>query len=59
MNWKPLDGSYVYINSEPGFFSKGGPQIEKVPATEMEGLNSSLLGLMEKKRFISFIKFVS
>jgi Rab GDP dissociation inhibitor len=33
LEWKSIDGTYVYQMKEGGFFSKGGGVIEKVPAT--------------------------
>jgi len=33
-------------------------KIDKVPANDGEALKSSLLGLFEKKRIISFYKFI-
>jgi Rab GDP dissociation inhibitor len=35
---------------EGGIFSKGGPKIEKVPATASEALKSDLMGMFEKRR---------
>jgi Rab GDP dissociation inhibitor len=35
-------------------FSKGGPKISKVPATDKEALNSDLMGLLEKRRCKNF-----
>lgn len=37
-------------------FSSAKNTIEKVPATEMEALKSSLMGLFEKKRMANFYK---
>lgn len=39
---------------ESGFFSSGGPKIEKVPANDKEALKSDLMGLFEKKRCRNF-----
>ena len=30
LEWKPIDGSYVYQVQKAGFFSGGGPKIFKV-----------------------------
>ena len=30
LEWKPVDGTFVYQVKEGGLFSKGGPRIEKV-----------------------------
>ena len=46
MEFKAVDGSYV--------LSKG--KIEKVPASDMEALKSSLLGLFEKRRAGKFFR---
>uniref|UniRef100_A0A0B7B0J9 Rab GDP dissociation inhibitor n=1 Tax=Arion vulgaris TaxID=1028688 RepID=A0A0B7B0J9_9EUPU len=44
LEFKSVDGSYVY---------KGG-KIYKVPADEREALQSSLMGIFEKRRFRTF-----
>lgn len=46
--FKAVDGSYV--------FNRG--KIEKVPATDMEALKSSLLGFLEKRRARKFFIYV-
>ncbi|CAG5128866.1 unnamed protein product [Candidula unifasciata] len=48
LEFKSVDGSYVY---------KGG-KIYKVPADEKEALQSSLMGIFEKRRFKNFLQFV-
>lgn len=48
LEFKSIDGSYVY---------KAG-KVLKVPATPAEALNSSLMGLFEKRRFRKFLIFV-
>ncbi|KAL8609899.1 Rab GDP dissociation inhibitor beta [Nucella lapillus] len=48
LEFKSVEGSYVY---------KEG-QIYKVPADEKEAMGSSLMGLLEKKRFRDFLQFV-
>lgn len=48
LDFKSIDGSYVY---------KAG-KILKVPATPEEALQSSLMGLFEKRRFRKFLIFV-
>ncbi|XP_071960488.1 rab GDP dissociation inhibitor beta-like [Antedon mediterranea] len=47
LEFKSVEGSYVY---------KGG-KIHKVPADEKEALTSSLMGLLEKRRFKNFLNF--
>ena len=49
LDFKVIDGSYVY---------KGG-KLHKVPATEKEALSSSLMGLLEKRRFKKFLEFTA
>ncbi len=44
LEFKAVDGSYV--------LSKG--RVERVPATDMEALRSSLMGLFEKRRARNF-----
>jgi Rab GDP dissociation inhibitor len=46
----------VLQNKEPGFFSKGGNKIAKVPVTGTEALKSDLMGMLEKTRFKKFIE---
>lgn len=46
LEFKSVEGSYVY---------KKGGKIYKVPSSETEALSSSLLGLMEKRRFRNFL----
>lgn len=48
LEFKVVDGSYVYK----------GQKISKVPADEKEALQSSLMGIFEKRRFRSFLMFV-
>ncbi|XP_003383017.1 PREDICTED: rab GDP dissociation inhibitor alpha-like [Amphimedon queenslandica] len=48
LEFKQVDGSYV--------FKKGG-KIHKVPSTEAEALSTSLMGLLEKRRFKNFLQF--
>lgn len=57
MNWKAIDGCYVYQWNEGGFFSKKGGKIDKIPATEGEALKSGLMSLLEKRRFAKLLKF--
>lgn len=50
LEWKAIDGTYVFQMKEAGMFSKGGGKIEKVPATASEALKSDLMGMFEKRR---------
>jgi len=43
---------------EGGFFSKGGPMIAKVPATDSEALKSDLMGIFEKRKCKNFFVYV-
>lgn len=58
LNWKAVQGTYVYQVKEGGFFSKGGPKICKVPANEKEALSSDLMGMFEKPRCAKLISFI-
>ncbi|GJJ71155.1 Rab GDP dissociation inhibitor [Entomortierella parvispora] len=48
LEFKQIAGSYVYRDGK----------IAKVPATEMEAVNSPLMGLLEKRRAKKFFEFV-
>lgn len=50
LEFKSVEGSYV--------FKKGG-KVHKVPSTESEALTSSLMGLLEKRRFRNFLMWVN
>lgn len=58
LEWKSVDGTYVYQVKEGGLFSKGGPRIEKVPSNDKEALKSDLMGLLEKNRCKNFFQYV-
>jgi len=58
LEWKSVDGTFVYQYQAAGFF-QGDKFIHKVPATAMEGLNSPLMGLLEKNRFKNFFQFAA
>lgn len=58
LEWKSIDGTYVYQVQKGGIFSKGGPTIAKVPANDSEALKSSLMGLMEKRRCKNFFQYI-
>jgi Rab GDP dissociation inhibitor len=57
LEWKACDRSYVYLPTEGGMFSSA-KQIHSVPTTAKEGMTSSMMGMLEKPRFIQFINFV-
>lgn len=46
LEFKQIEGSYVY---------KNGGKVYKVPASDKEALTSSLMGIMEKRRFKNFL----
>lgn len=50
LEFKSVEGSYVY---------KKGGKIYKVPSNEQEALSSSLMGLLEKRRFRNFVIWVN
>ena len=54
LEWRPVDGTYVYQVEEDGIFSKGGPKICKVPANDTEALKSDLMGWNEKRKCKNF-----
>lgn len=58
LEWKSVDGTYVYQYQEAGFFSSE-KFIHKVPATAEEAMSSNLMSLMEKNRARSFFQFVA
>jgi len=58
LEWKSCERSYVYQPQEGGFFSSA-KSIHSVPTTATEGMKSSLMGMLEKPRFINFVKFVT
>jgi Rab GDP dissociation inhibitor len=58
LEWKCVDGSYVYQYQKGGMFSSAKAVIHKVPANDSEALKSPLMGLWEKKRCRSFYIYV-
>ena len=57
LEWRSVDGSYVYQYQEGGMFSSE-THIHQVPASASTALNSPLMGLLEKNRFKNFVQFV-
>ncbi|XP_033470885.1 rab GDP dissociation inhibitor beta [Epinephelus lanceolatus] len=49
LDFKVVEGSFVYK----------GNRIYKVPSTESEALQSSLMGIFEKRRFRNFLQYVA
>lgn len=58
LNWKSVDGSYVYQWQTGGLFSNEGGKVLKVPGNDSEAIKSSLMGMLEKRRCHKFYKFV-
>jgi len=58
LEWKAVDGTFVYQFDKGGMFSKAKGVIHKVPATAGEAMKSSLMGLLEKNRFRKFMTFI-
>ena len=58
LEWKAVDGTYVYQFDKGGLFSKAKGVIYKVPVTATEAMSSSLMGLLEKNRFRKFMGFI-
>jgi len=56
LEWKCVDASYVMQYQKGGLLSSAKNAIHKVPATDVEGLKSGLMGLFEKKRLANFYK---
>ena len=51
MEFKPVDGSFVYRNT-------GGGKIFRVPTTPKEAMKSGMLGMTEKARMAQFTAWV-
>lgn len=58
LDWKIIDGTYVYQWDKGGMFSKAKGVIHKVPANDKEALASDLMGLLEKNRCRKFFQFI-
>ena len=54
LEWKCVDGSYVFQNQKGGLFSSAKSVIHKVPSNDSEALKSPLMWLFEKKRCRDF-----
>eukprot|EP00826_Nyctotherus_ovalis_P024745 TRINITY_DN1909_c0_g1_i3.p1 TRINITY_DN1909_c0_g1~~TRINITY_DN1909_c0_g1_i3.p1 ORF type:complete len:371 (+),score=68.33 TRINITY_DN1909_c0_g1_i3:280-1392(+) len=59
LEWKCVEGSYVYQFHKGGMFSSAKGQIHKVPASGSEAIKSDLMGLMEKRRCRNFLIYVN
>lgn len=58
LEWKCIDGTFVYQWDKGGLFSKAKGVIHKVPANDKEALASDLMGLFEKNRCRKFFQFI-
>jgi Rab GDP dissociation inhibitor len=58
LEWKAVDGTFVYQYDKGGLFSKEKGVIHKVPATASEALKSDLMGLFEKNRCKNFFQYI-
>ncbi len=58
LEWKCIDGTYVYQWDKGGIFSKAKGVIHKVPANDKEALSSDLMSLFEKNRCRKFFQFI-
>lgn len=54
LEWKCVDGSYVFQHQKGGMFSSAKAVVHKVPSNDSEALKSPLMGLFEKKRCRDF-----
>jgi Rab GDP dissociation inhibitor len=51
LDFKSISGSFVWIGKNPS--------VQKVPATASEALNSSIMGIFQKRRFKNFLNHVN
>ena len=58
LEWKAVDGTFVYQFHTGGMFSKAKGVIHKVPCTAAEALKSDLMSLFEKNRCKKFFAFI-
>lgn len=58
LEWKIIDGTYVYQWDKGGLFSSAKGNVCKVPSTPKEALSSDLMGLFEKNRFRKFLNCI-
>jgi Rab GDP dissociation inhibitor len=58
LDWKCIDGTFVYQWDKGGLFSKAKGVIHKVPANDKEALASDLMGLFEKNRCRKFFSYI-
>lgn len=58
IDFKVVDGSFVYIGPSGGFFGGSKGAVHKVPATDTEAVNSGIMGFWEKNRARKFFNFI-
>jgi len=58
LEWKVIDGTFVYQWNKGGIFSSAKGVICKVPSSASEALSSDLMGMFEKNRFRNFLNYV-
>ena len=58
LEWKSIDGTYVYQWEKGGIFSGAKGAIHKVPSNDKEALSSDLMGLFEKNRCRKFFQYI-
>ena len=58
LEWKAVDGTFVYQFHQGGMFSKAKGVIHKVPCTAAEALKSALMSFFEKNRCKNFFAFI-
>ena len=58
LEWKCIDGTFVYQWDKGGLLSKAKGVVHKVPANDKEALSSDLMGLFEKNRCRKFFQFI-
>ena len=58
LEWKSVEGTFVYQYTKGGLFSSSGAKIHKVPSNDSEALKSNLMGLWEKKRCRNFFIYL-
>jgi len=58
LEWRSIDGTFVYQWDEGGIFSSPKGTIHKVPGNDSEAFKSSLMGLFEKNRCRKFFQYI-
>lgn len=58
LEWKAVDGTFVFQFHEAGLLSKAKGQIYKVPATAKEAMSSGLMGMFQKMKCKDFFAYI-